>query len=108
MAAFTGHLPRIVPGIYLGASLITFLAYALDKSAATRNAWRTQESTLHLFALLGGWPGALAAQRLLRHKTVKTSFQRAFWLVVAINCGAIVWLASANGARTLKNILAGL
>ena len=39
-----------------------FLAYGHDKSATVRDAWRVKENTLHPFALLGGWPGALAAQ----------------------------------------------
>ncbi|MGD9578618.1 MAG: DUF1294 domain-containing protein, partial [Syntrophorhabdus sp.] len=36
----------------------------MDKSAARNERWRTQESRLHLFALIGGWPGALVAQKL--------------------------------------------
>lgn len=86
-----GRLPVWLGGFYLLASLTTFVAYAIDKSAARNNRWRTQESTLHLLALAGGWPGALAAQRLLRHKSVKAEFRRVFWLTVALNvmaCGA--------------------
>lgn len=90
-AAFGGKLPKAVLALYLVASLITFFAYAFDKSAALNNRWRTQESTLHLFALLGGWPGALAAQRLLRHKSKKTSFQTVFWGTVFLNCGVLGW-----------------
>lgn len=100
-----GRLPPIVPAIYVVVSIMAFLAYGFDKSAARRNAWRTQESTLHLFALLGGWPGALAAQRLLRHKSAKTSFQVVFWASVALNCGALGWLLSASGASLLRSAL---
>ena len=35
-------------------SLITFVMYAFDKSAALKRGQRTPESTLHLVALLGG------------------------------------------------------
>lgn len=56
-----------------------FLVYALDKAQAMAGGWRIPESTLLLFALLGGWPGAWAAQRIFRHKTRKTAFQVAFW-----------------------------
>jgi len=35
---------------------ITFLVYALDKSAARRDRWRTRESTLHLLSLIGAGP----------------------------------------------------
>jgi len=100
-----GRLPTIILGIYVVASIVAFLAYGFDKSAARRNAWRTQESTLHLFALVGGWPGALAAQRLLRHKSAKTSFQIVFWASVALNCGALGWLLSASGAAVLRTAL---
>lgn len=105
VAVFVGRLPVVVLGLYLAASIVAFFAYAFDKSAAIKNQWRTQESTLHLFALLGGWPGALAAQRLLRHKSAKASFQATFWATVVLNCGVLGWLLSPSGARTLQSVL---
>lgn len=107
-ATFTGNLPLVVLGIYLVASAITFIAYALDKSAAKNDKWRTNESTLHLFALIGGWPGALAAQRLLRHKSKKQPFQNVFWITVVLNCGALCYLFTPSGARLLRSILGTL
>jgi len=103
-SAFAGKLPLVVPGFYLATSVVTFVAYKLDKSAAENDSWRTKESTLHLFALIGGWPGALVAQRLLRHKTQKASFQLVFWSTVALNCGALGWLLSLPGAKVLRAI----
>lgn len=103
-AVVIGKLPVAVLAVYLGASFVAFCAYAFDKSAAQNGQWRTQESTLHLFALLGGWPGALAAQRLLRHKSAKTSFQVVFWITVGLNCGALGWLFSAAGSRVLHSV----
>jgi uncharacterized membrane protein YsdA (DUF1294 family) len=41
--------------------------------------------------LLGGWPGALLAQDLFRHKTSKTVFQAMFWCTVLLNCGGLAW-----------------
>ena len=38
----------------------------------------TPERTLHLLALLGGWPGAILARRRFRHKTMKVPFLIAF------------------------------
>lgn len=105
VAVFAGHLPIVVLALYVVASFVAFFAYAFDKSAAVRNQWRTQEATLHLFALVGGWPGALAAQRLLRHKSAKASFQVIFWLTVVLNCGALGWLLSPSGARMLQSVL---
>jgi uncharacterized membrane protein YsdA (DUF1294 family) len=82
--------------------------YAVDKSAASKGAWRTQESTLHLLALAGGWPGALVAQQKLRHKSRKHAFQSVFWLTVLLNCGAFVWLFSPTGAAALQSLIAGV
>ena len=103
-AALSGKLPLTVLGLYLAASAVAFLAYALDKSAARNGRWRTQESTLHLFGLVGGWPGALFAQRLLRHKSSKPSFQIVFWATVALNCGALGWLLTPAEAGVLRFI----
>lgn len=105
-SAFSGRLPKAVLALYFVASVVAFFAYALDKSAALNNRWRIQENTLHLLALLGGWPGALAAQRLLRHKSKKSSFQAVFWGTVFLNCGALGWLLSPYGAGTLRSVLA--
>ena len=99
---FVGRVPHVVLWLYLGASMIAFVAYALDKSAAIHARRRTEESTLHLLGLIGGWPGALAAQQLLRHKSSKPSFQAGFWLTVAINCGAFGWLFTTAGEDALR------
>ena len=104
-SVLSGRLPVAVLALYLVASLITFFAYGFDKSAALRNEWRTRESTLHVFSLIGGWPGALAAQRLLRHKSAKTSFQVTFWFTVLLNCGALGWLLLPAGNQTLRQML---
>lgn len=63
-------------------SLITYTAYASDKRRARTNAWRIPEAHLHLLELLGGWPGAWLAQRQLRHKCSKSSYQFVFWLII--------------------------
>ena len=70
---------------YLVLSIITLFVYGKDKWAAKRQAWRTPERTLHVLALLGGWPGALIGQRLFSHKKSKTSFKRVFWFTVVGN-----------------------
>ncbi|MFT0533738.1 DUF1294 domain-containing protein [Castellaniella hirudinis] len=101
-----GWIPSVVLSLYIGASVVTFLAYAIDKSAAVRNQWRTQESTLHFFALVGGWPGALVAQRLLRHKSSKASFQRVFWVTVVFNCSFFGWWLTPQGSKVLNVLVA--
>jgi uncharacterized membrane protein YsdA (DUF1294 family) len=87
-----GNLLGWMVGGSLLMSALAFIAYALDKSAAKNNRWRTPERTLHWLALLGGWPGALLAQRVLRHKSKKTAFLLVFWLTVLINCAALAWV----------------
>jgi uncharacterized membrane protein YsdA (DUF1294 family) len=78
--------------VYVVASAVTIVVYALDKNAAMNGRWRTRESTLHWFALAGGWPGAWIAQRLFRHKTRKGSFIVVFWLSVMLNLAALAWV----------------
>jgi len=65
------------------ASLITYVLYARDKHSARRQGERTPENVLHFWELIGGWPGAYLAQRGLRHKSSKISYQFTFWLIVA-------------------------
>jgi len=75
---------------YLLASLVAFFAYAIDKSAARAGRWRTPEASLHWLSLACGWPGALVAQQLLRHKLSKSTFVSTYWGTVAINIAGFV------------------
>jgi len=98
-----GKAPAPVLWLYLVASVLTFLAYAFDKSAAKRGAWRTSEVTLHWLALAGGWPGALVAQKTLRHKSRKQSFRLVFWITVIVNLGVLVWMFTPSGAASVQS-----
>lgn len=80
-----------VSTIFVALSLFTFTAYYSDKQAAIRGTRRTPESTLHALSLLGGWPGALLAQRNFRHKTGKARFQVLFWMSVIANVSVFAW-----------------
>ncbi|MFA9287190.1 DUF1294 domain-containing protein [Comamonas sp. SY3] len=86
-------------GWYLLASLVTFAWYAWDKAAAQQGHWRTPEKHLWLLGLLGGWPGALLAQRWLRHKSSKQEFLQVFWLTVVLNLVGLCLLFSPLGQR---------
>ncbi|MDH6237706.1 DUF1294 domain-containing protein [Cryobacterium sp. CG_9.6] len=88
-------VPVWVPAVYLVASVTAFITYAVDKSAARVHRRRVSERNLLLLGMLGGWPGAIMAQQLLRHKTQKVSFRRAFWGTVAVN--VMVFLALTTG-----------
>jgi len=74
--------PLLAVAIAFGLSGAAFVGQWIDKRKAESGEWRTPENTLHLFELLGGWPGAFLAQRLFRHKTEKVSYQVVFWLIV--------------------------
>ena len=78
--------------IYGIMSLVTLIAYAIDKNAAVRGKWRIQEMTLHALELGCGWPGAWLAQRLFRHKSSKKSYLVVYWFMVALNLGAVWYL----------------
>ena len=97
-------LPFVVLITYIITSCVAYLAYVFDKAASLKGQWRTPESTLHFFSLIGGWPGAMLAQRTLRHKTQKQSFQVVYWTTVILNCLGFGWLLSPAGMDTIKSI----
>lgn len=101
-AALFWNLRPWVPALYAAVSLLTFFVYAFDKSAAIAKRRRTPENTLHLLALVGGWPGALVAQQWLRHKSSKPSFIAMFWVTVLLNVGGfIAWHLGLLGTLAL-------
>ena len=82
----------VIVGWYVVMSTALFIMYGLDKSAATHGRRRTPEITLHVVSLAGGWPGALLAQSVFRHKTKKQPFRAIFWVTVAVNVIALIML----------------
>lgn len=101
ISTLMAKIPFLVLPLYLLASMLTFVVYAKDKSAAKRGKWRTSESTLHFLALACGWPGALIAQEQLRHKSKKQEFRLVFWLTVLVNISIFIWLHTPAGMDTL-------
>jgi uncharacterized membrane protein YsdA (DUF1294 family) len=80
-------LNRFILVGYFALSFFTFLLYGIDKRNAIKGLWRISENTLQTLSLLGGWPGALLAQQVFRHKTQKRSFIFVLWLGVFTNAG---------------------
>jgi uncharacterized membrane protein YsdA (DUF1294 family) len=72
-------------GLIVASSAASFAAYGLDKRRAGNGGRRVPERTLHLLALVGGWPGAVLGQRHFRHKTRKVPFLIAFWITVVLH-----------------------
>jgi uncharacterized membrane protein YsdA (DUF1294 family) len=83
-------------GLYLVAiNLATFAAFGLDKRRAEAGAWRIPERRLLGLAAAGGGLGAVAAQRVFRHKTRKEPFASSLRLIFAVEviaAGFAVWL----------------
>ncbi len=89
--ALTRGVPAWAGALYLGASALCFALYAVDKQAAIAGRDRISESVLLSLGFVGGWPGAIVAQQLLRHKTSKLSFRIRFWLSVVANVAIFAW-----------------
>lgn len=84
-------------GALAGVNLATIALYGYDKAVAGGTWRRVPENVLHLVAFVGGSPGALLSMTLFRHKTVKVSFRRVYWLIVVLQAAALgaalwVWL----------------
>ncbi|MDZ4730626.1 MAG: DUF1294 domain-containing protein [Xanthomonadales bacterium] len=103
--AIGGMLPVPILFVYLLLSCLTYLVYFFDKKAAENDTRRMPEKTMHTLALLGGWPGAMIAQQLFRHKSRKNLFRVVFWMTVVLNVALLVWLMTASGASFLANLL---
>ena len=108
VSAWEGRLPLAVPGLYLVASTFAFIAYQRDKSRARHNHWRISEDTLHLWSLIGGWPGAALAQKLYHHKSKKRSFQVVYWFTIVLNSIGFFWLLTPPGSAHLRTFLGDL
>jgi uncharacterized membrane protein YsdA (DUF1294 family) len=106
LSAFIG-LPWLL-GYSIAISLLTYAVYGADKDSAQEKTpdWRASEKLLHSLEFAGGWPGAFLAQRWLRHKCSKLSYQIVFWLIVSVHLYvATDYLLGWRLARTVANLL---
>ncbi|AXA37973.1 DUF1294 domain-containing protein [Rhizobium leguminosarum] len=79
--------------LFLTLNLLVFSIYFMDKQAARHGRRRISERTLLILALIGGSPGALAAQQLLRHKTRKEPFRSILAAILILHGALIAMLA---------------
>ena len=90
--------PGWVDALYVGASALCIAVYGIDKFAARRGGDRVPEAMLLSLGAIGGWPGAIVAQQLFRHKTAKRSFRLQFWATVVLNVAVFAWAVLRRGA----------
>ena len=91
--------------IFLLLNIMTFCLYWWDKQAARGNQWRISEARLLQFALFGGSLGAVAAQRLLRHKTRKEPFRTQLMAILILHA-ALVPAALIFGPALVRTLRA--
>lgn len=78
------HMVTTLLVLFLLFNLATFCLYWWDKKAARGSHRRVPEARLLKFAFLGGSLGAVAAQRLLRHKTRKEPFRTRLMAILVL------------------------
>ena len=89
-------------GILVAMLVFSFVAvvlYAWDKRRAKRGGWRVPENVLHAMELLGGWPGALLASKLFRHKSRKASYRIVRAMCILAHVLAVAGLLAWAGMR---------
>ena len=75
--------------IYGVMSVLTFFVYGWDKLKAGMHGWRVRNATLHFMELLGGWPGAILAIIILRHKIHRVTFLAVTGAIIALH--VFIW-----------------
>ncbi len=76
----------------IAVNIATFIVYGYDKKIAGSDKLRVPESLLQVLALIGGSPAALVAQKFFRHKTIKSSFQIVYWIIVIVQVLGVLWI----------------
>ena len=71
---------------------VAFLLMLIDKIKAKKNRWRIKESTLMLWAAIGGSIGALAGMYTFRHKTLHRKFTIGIPAILALQIAAVVYI----------------
>jgi len=109
------RFPLFVLYLYSILSIVSIAFYQIDKFAAQQGHWRTTEKFLQLLSLIGGWPGAIVMQQLLKHKSKKLSFRLKHFVMVAINLLRFYWMLTGQGQSiiwfiddSIKSLIEGI
>jgi uncharacterized membrane protein YsdA (DUF1294 family)/cold shock CspA family protein len=89
--------PSALPGWLalwaITSSVATYGIYRYDKLQSENGLGRVPEAVLLALAAVGGSAGALLGMHFpTRHKTAKAIFQAVYWLIVALQAGAVIFL----------------
>lgn len=98
--------PANIATALIAINFFAFAAFGIDKAKAEAGAWRISESTLLLFALIGGTPGAYAGRALFRHKTRKQPFCFQLHLIATLQVIAIALLLGYHVFGDVLNLAA--
>ena len=71
---------------------VAFLLMLIDKIKAKKNLWRIKESTLMLWAAIGGSIGALAGMYTFRHKTLHRKFTIGIPAILILQIAAVIYI----------------
>ena len=71
---------------------VAFLLMLIDKIKARKNRWRIKESTLMLWAAIGGSIGALAGMYTFRHKTLHRKFTIGIPAILVLQIAAVIYI----------------
>lgn len=92
--------------IYIYVSILTYLAYAMDKRRAWLSQWRIAEGLLHVLELAGGWPGALFALHFKNHKISKLKYKIELWGIMFVH--VCLWAYLYTIQTTVQELLLGI
>ncbi len=79
-----------------GINIATFIIFGFDKAASSGALMRVPERVIYIAALCGATPAVLIGQKVFRHKTVKTSFQLIFWIIVVAQVAIIAFMSNSS------------
>jgi uncharacterized membrane protein YsdA (DUF1294 family) len=100
-----GNLPLSIAAYVLAINALEFVVFAWDKHCARKGMWRISESTLLLLAVIGGTIGAIAGQRILRHKTRKEPFRTKLLVIAGLQVVALIALAFPEARNAFWDFL---
>ena len=70
--------------ILFALNIVTLVLFGIDKYLAIHNRYRISEKSLLFLTIIGGSIGAISAQKLFRHKTIKFKYVLRIIILVQI------------------------